>query len=229
MRCPDQSKRDLSRSGAFQQKPLCESQWAALDQHDAVGQGFMGKADLGPAIPDSVGSFRTVLREQPGQTQETDRLDSTNGHTSATLVTKPPDHPGGRSQLRCLGTAQPPIEIIKTSLYGDPIAFRCSFVQICSEAQTQTRGATTQERARLPTLRDVLSNEQTIWQQITVDYWYGQGPTSVEITRDTTILYHNGMPAVPLRWVLIQDPKNKFEPRALLCTDQAATPVQILN
>lgn len=83
--------------------------------------------------------------------------------------------------------------------------------------------------ARLPTMNDVLVNEKIIWQKVTVDNWYGQGPTSVEITSDTAVWYHNGMPAVPIRWVLIRDPRGKFETRAFLCTDQAATPVQILK
>jgi hypothetical protein len=82
---------------------------------------------------------------------------------------------------------------------------------------------------RLPTLSEVLSSEQTIWQKITVDNWYGQGPTLVEITSDTAVWYHNGMPAVPLRWVLIRDPEGKFDTRALLCTDLSATPAQILK
>ena len=82
---------------------------------------------------------------------------------------------------------------------------------------------------RLPRLSDVLANEQTIWQKITVDNWYGQGPTQVEISSDTAVWYHNGMPAVPIRWVLIRDPKGRFKTRALLCTDQSAAPVQILK
>jgi len=83
--------------------------------------------------------------------------------------------------------------------------------------------------ARLSTLSDVLSNEQTVWQKITVDNWYGQGPTPVEITSDTAVWYHNGMPAVPIRWVMIRDPNGKFETRALLSTDPSATPTQILK
>jgi hypothetical protein len=83
--------------------------------------------------------------------------------------------------------------------------------------------------ARLPTLRTVLSNEQTNWQKVTVDNWYGQGPTPVEISSETAVWYHNGMPPVPIRWVLVRDPKGKFESRALLCTDRVATPVQILQ
>jgi hypothetical protein len=82
---------------------------------------------------------------------------------------------------------------------------------------------------RLPRLSEVLANQQTVWQKVTVDNWYGQGPTPVEITSTTAVWYHNGMPAVPIRWVLIRDPQGKFETRALLCTDQTVTPIQILN
>jgi ABC-type uncharacterized transport system permease subunit len=33
---------------------------------------------------------------------------------------------------------------------------------------------------------------------------------------------------VPLRWVLVRDPLGKFAPQALLCTDLAVAPAQIL-
>jgi len=82
---------------------------------------------------------------------------------------------------------------------------------------------------RLPKLSQVLINEQTLWETVRVDNWYGQGPTQVEITSDTAVWYHNGMPAVPIRWVLIRDPKGRFETKALLCTDQSADPIQILK
>ena len=82
---------------------------------------------------------------------------------------------------------------------------------------------------RLPTLSEVLANKQTTWQKVTVDNWYGQGSTQVEITSDTAVWYHNGMPVVPIRWVLIRDPKGKFKTKALLCTDQSADPTQILR
>jgi hypothetical protein len=35
--------------------------------------------------------------------------------------------------------------------------------------------------------------------------------------------------AVPLRWVLVRDPKGKFKPQALLCTDLKADPKKILS
>jgi hypothetical protein len=91
-----------------------------------------------------------------------------------------------------------------------------------------TIGRPRKKGERLPKLSEVLEDEQTVWQTVIVDDWYGQGPTQVEITSDTAVWYHSGMPAVPLRWVLIRDPNGKFETRALLCTDQNPDPVQIL-
>jgi len=82
---------------------------------------------------------------------------------------------------------------------------------------------------RLPKLNQVLINERTVWKTVQVENWYGQGPTQVEITSDTAVWYHNGMPAVPIRWVLIRDPKGRFETKALLCTDPSADPLQILQ
>jgi hypothetical protein len=92
-----------------------------------------------------------------------------------------------------------------------------------------TIGRPRKKGKRLPKLNQVLINEQTAWETIRVDNWYGQGPTQVEITSDTAVWYHTGMPAVPIRWVLIRDPKGKFETKALLCTDQSATALQILQ
>jgi hypothetical protein len=36
------------------------------------------------------------------------------------------------------------------------------------------------------------------------------------------------LPAVPLRWVLIRDPQEEFDPQALLCTDLDADPGRII-
>jgi hypothetical protein len=93
----------------------------------------------------------------------------------------------------------------------------------------ETIGRPRKKGTRLPKLSKVLLDKQTVWETVMVDNWYGQGPTQVEITSDTAVWYHSGMPAVPIRWVLIRDPNGKFETRALLCTDQSADPVQILQ
>ena len=43
------------------------------------------------------------------------------------------------------------------------------------------------------------------------------------------VWYHGGKPPLPIRWVLVRDPKNKFETRAILCTDLKQTPRQIVE
>lgn len=81
--------------------------------------------------------------------------------------------------------------------------------------------------ARLPTLKHALLNPKTNWTTLTIRNWYGEGRRVIEVCSDTAVWYHSGQPAVPVRWVLIRDPKGKFRSQALLCTDQSLTPLQI--
>lgn len=83
--------------------------------------------------------------------------------------------------------------------------------------------------ARLPALKTLLENPLTPWQSIVLQDWYGQGNYRLNVTSSTALWYKTGKPAVPIRWVLIRDPKGKFKTQALLCTDLAAEPVQILQ
>jgi hypothetical protein len=82
---------------------------------------------------------------------------------------------------------------------------------------------------RLPTLEQALKDTRTHWKKVVIPDWYGQGRKKVEIVSSTAVWFHNGMPPLPIRWVLIRDPKGKFKPQALLCTDLAARPEQILK
>src|SRR5919112_1845846 len=82
---------------------------------------------------------------------------------------------------------------------------------------------------RLPTLAEVLANKTTRWQRVTVPGWYGEGDRVVEICSDTAVWRHAGMPIVPIRWVLLRDPLRHFDPQALLCTDAAQDPLQIVG
>src|SRR5215210_8565562 len=82
---------------------------------------------------------------------------------------------------------------------------------------------------RLPTLAVVANDPSTLWRPVTTANWYGKGERSVEVASATALWYHTGLPPVPLRWVLIRDPQEKFEPQALLCTDLAAEPARILS
>ncbi len=82
---------------------------------------------------------------------------------------------------------------------------------------------------RLPTLETVLDDNQTIWQALVVQEWYGEKEREIEICSDTAVWYHSGKPPLPIRWVLIRDPKEKFKSQALLCTDLDISPEQIIK
>lgn len=97
------------------------------------------------------------------------------------------------------------------------------------EAVTKKKGRPRKKGKRLPTLEAVLENAQTIWQSLTIQEWYGEKQRQIEITSDTAVWYHSGMPPVPIRWVLIRDPKKKFQSQALLCTDLDASSEQIIT
>jgi hypothetical protein len=82
--------------------------------------------------------------------------------------------------------------------------------------------------ARRPTLAAVAADPGTVWTEVTVAHWYGAGERAVEVASATAVWYHTGLPPVPLRWVLVRDPQGKFATQALLCTDPAAAPAQIV-
>ena len=94
--------------------------------------------------------------------------------------------------------------------------------------QAGQAGRPRRKGTRLPTLATMATDSKTVWTGVTVADWYGQGERTVEAASDTAVWYHGGMPAAPLRWVLIRDPQGAFATQALLCTDQDAGPAQIL-
>jgi hypothetical protein len=100
---------------------------------------------------------------------------------------------------------------------------------------------------RLPTLEKRLQDVTTSWQQVRVPQWYGRTgdspkrkvprhqrqdgnqPRELEVATDTAVWYHCGKPPLALRWVLIRDPQEEFEPQALLSTDLTLDPVSIIT
>jgi hypothetical protein len=91
------------------------------------------------------------------------------------------------------------------------------------------RGRTRKKGQRLPTLEQVAQNAKTKWQRVAIPDWYGEGRRIVEIVSNTAVWYHSGQPPLPIRWVLIRDPKGKFKTQALLSTDLKVKPVQIIK
>jgi hypothetical protein len=95
--------------------------------------------------------------------------------------------------------------------------------------QPKTMGRPRTKGERRPTLAKVLTDQATSWQRLTVPDWYGEGERVVEICSDTAVWRHSGLPVVPIRWVLLRDPSRRFDPQALLCTDLAQEPLQIVR
>jgi len=81
---------------------------------------------------------------------------------------------------------------------------------------------------RLPTLQAVLDDHLTEWHSVQLN-WYDGQTQWMEITSQTAVWYHNGKPPLPIRWVLIRDPREEYETTALLSTSLALDPQQIVN
>ncbi len=92
-----------------------------------------------------------------------------------------------------------------------------------------TNGRPRKKGERLPTLAQVAANPKTRWQRVTICNWYGERRRPIDFVSQTAVWFHGGLPALPMRWVLIRDPKGKFRTQALLCTDVKADPVQIIK
>jgi DDE superfamily endonuclease len=81
---------------------------------------------------------------------------------------------------------------------------------------------------RLPNLTCHLQDLTVRWTDLTIDRWYGEYDRPVAVLSQTAVWYSTGFPPVPVRWVLVRDPRGAFATQALLCTDLDAAPLQIL-
>ena len=82
---------------------------------------------------------------------------------------------------------------------------------------------------RLPNLTAVARNPKTVWESTEIANWYGSEDRTVEIASQTAVWYSTGLFAVPIRWVLIRDPKGEFKTQALVCTHLETDPKKILS
>jgi hypothetical protein len=92
-----------------------------------------------------------------------------------------------------------------------------------------TNGRPRKVGKRLSTLRQILERKATRWQRLSVPNWYGERSRVIELCTHTAVWYHTGLPPVPIRWVLIRDPAQRFDPQALLCTDLTQSPLRIVS
>ena len=82
---------------------------------------------------------------------------------------------------------------------------------------------------RIPTLETIAEDKLTSWKRLTVQEWYGEKKRDIEITSKTAVWFHSGKPPLPIRWVIVRDPKKVFKTQALLCTDINVSAVQIVE
>lgn len=81
---------------------------------------------------------------------------------------------------------------------------------------------------RLPTPQQYLDAPETRWTTVELKWYDGQWRL-MEVASQTALWFHYGLPAVPVRWVLIRDPEGHYDTVCLLCTDQAALPSSIVE
>ena len=91
------------------------------------------------------------------------------------------------------------------------------------------RGRPRKKGKRLPTLEKVAEDKHTRWKRLIVQEWYGEKKRNIEITSNTAVWFHSGQPPLPIRWVIVRDPKHTFKTQALLCTAVNISAEQIIQ
>jgi hypothetical protein len=81
----------------------------------------------------------------------------------------------------------------------------------------------------LPKLAAMLKSKNTVWTSVVVSQWYNAQQRTLLVASGTAVWYHSGLPAVPIRWVLVRDPAGEHEPSAFLSTNLDTTPATILG
>lgn len=99
--------------------------------------------------------------------------------------------------------------------------------EVAPEREKGQLGRTRKKGKRLPTLKSVSENPQTVWEKVMVN-WYGV-EKEIELVSGTCVWFHVGKEAVPVRWVIVRALEEEFETQALLCTNQASEPKQIVE
>jgi len=90
------------------------------------------------------------------------------------------------------------------------------------------RGPKPKKGKRLPSLSQLLTSSTTKWRQHEIN-WYAGRKRLIEFTSAMALWYTPGFDPLPVRWILVRDPLNAFEPTAFLATDQTMDPLQILD
>jgi hypothetical protein len=90
------------------------------------------------------------------------------------------------------------------------------------------RGRLPKKGERHPTLKSRVEDPATLWRRCTLA-WYGGTTRELDLLTGTAVWFHNGLPPVEVRWVLLRDPKGKFDPQALVTNEPGLSDEQIID
>jgi hypothetical protein len=89
------------------------------------------------------------------------------------------------------------------------------------------KGRPRKKGRRLPTPQQRLDASTTQWTRVPVP-WYNHRLRQIEFSTHQAVWYHTGHSPLPIRFILIRDVDDPFNPQALLCTDLTLDPLDIL-
>lgn len=81
---------------------------------------------------------------------------------------------------------------------------------------------------RLPSLKQVLADPDTVWTRVSLA-WYGGQCQEVELCSQTALWATPARPPLHLRWVLVRDPLGLNPAAAFMATDLTLRPAQIVQ
>lgn len=90
------------------------------------------------------------------------------------------------------------------------------------------RGPKPKKGTSLAKLATRVEEARTHGEEITVP-WYGGQPKSLRVLSAVCLWYRSGWPPLPIRWVLVADPKGILPTQALLSTDLDMTPARMVE
>jgi len=91
-----------------------------------------------------------------------------------------------------------------------------------------TNGRPRVKGERLPQIKEVVKDHLTLWQSVTL-HWYDGTARQLEVSSGTGGWYRIGQAVLPIRWVIVRDPKGKLETRAYFSTRQKDEPEEIVK
>jgi hypothetical protein len=188
----------------------------------------LGFSGMSIAFPLGSCPFRALCRQARQTPQEDNRIGLAAALGTKAVVPAAGDRGHSRSGLRLAQSARVLPQALQSDHLHNPLGCCPLRAGSCASCWAD-RETTPQRRALAQTSSQVAQDPNTVWKPLEIANWYGSEDRTVEIVSQTAVWYSTGLFAVPLRWVLIRDPKEGFKPHALLCTDLDADPEQIVR